>query len=220
MAIPSLPKMKGIRRCLYYYNFIAKGVILHFRTWTFQLKGLYLQRYLSNWICQNGGDNAVKSLMDIWVEAYGTVFWSEASWMRRVGNHSLCKENWWPSLLSRNADRLYIAIFAAIRQARTCGRVLAPGPTPSAPKQCMLRVQTLSAQDRQGRDSRKKKREREISLAALWRVRVSPLTGTVPRKMAKGLHRVSAPCKNRTMLSNSLWSTLTAKPWVHVDLFK
>ena len=93
-----------------------------------------------------------------------------------------------------------------MRQARTCGRVRAPGQTPSASKlwkslnPCQCKVATDEIQER-------KKLERSNKS-----VRVSALTGSVPRKMAEGRHRVEAFVGIKLLSPNSLLLALTTKP--------
>ena len=99
-----------------------------------------------------------------------------------------------------------------MRQARTCGRVQAPGPTPtclqvlqnshvSGHRMFMSRVKTLSGacQREIAVDKiREKKNYREciyITTRTAWQCTV---TGSVPRKMAKGRQRILACCENRT----------------------
>ena len=68
----------------------------------------------------------------------------------------------------------------------------------SGSRMFMFRVKTLSARDRHWRNPRKKNyRERSNIKSAC----VSALTGSVPRKTATGLQRVSAPCGNRTQVA-------------------
>ena len=77
-----------------------------------------------------------------------------------------------------------ITIITPMCQARTCGRVRAPGPTPSAPKQWKsvhVKSITLSARDRHWQiQERKTYREHSKMKSA----HVSTLTGSVPLQLA------------------------------------
>ena len=102
-----------------------------------------------------------------------------------------------------NVQALWIAIQQLqslpepMSQASTCDRVQTQGPSPSAPKQwewdvdsdVHIKIKTLSARDLHTRNSRNKKLQRAQQCK-----RARPLTGSVPRKMAEELQRVSASC--------------------------
>ena len=86
-------------------------------------------------------------------------------------------------------------------QARTCGRVLARGRTPSAPKQWTSDVHVKSQNPVSARSPLTKSKKKYREGSNIKSGRVSALTGSVPHKMAAALQKDSAPCGNRTHVS-------------------
>ena len=103
----------------------------------------------------------------------------------------------------------------AMCQASTSGQVLARARVQvlqnSGSRMVVLRFTTLSARDRHWRNPRKKNYRERSNIKS---VRVSALTGSVPRKMAERRQKVSAPCGNRTKVARQ-WPRLSA---THINL--
>ena len=98
---------------------------------------------------------------------------------------------------------LTVGVFWSIFDNSRTGRNRAQGPTPSAPKQWKSDVHVKSYNPVSARSATDEIQERKnykegINIKSAC---VSALTGWVPRKMAEGLQRVSAPCGNRTQVA-------------------
>ena len=107
-------------------------------------------------------------------------------------------------------------------QALTCGQVLAWAWVQvlqsSGSLMIMLRFTTLSAWDRHWLSSRKKKLQRAHCDSNIKSACVSALMGSVPRKMAEVLQRVSALIRNRNHVAWLFRLTSNTKPLVHIKL--
>ena len=77
-----------------------------------------------------------------------------------------------------------------MRQARTCGRVPAHGPTPSAPKQWKSDVQVKGLNPVSARSPLRAQQYKSARVSAL-----TALAGAVPRKTAEGRQRIQHPAE-------------------------
>ena len=149
---------------------------------------------------------------------------SQEAFVFAVFSRNQEKRSHWPGSQSPPRQRLRgstIAMSLPKCRARTCGLVQALTRIQllqnSGCLMVVFRSTTLSAWDRHWRNPREKNYRKGSNLKS---ARVSALTGSVPRKMAKARQRVPVLVRNRTHVARFSTPDLTTQPLVRINCMK